>query len=68
MISPHARARQRALFTMSLDADRARRAAGLPEPEREPIGRRKPMAGDTILARLQASIRPIIQDHTFNGG
>ncbi len=29
MLSPHAVARQRALFTLSLDADRQRRAAGL---------------------------------------
>ncbi len=67
MLSPHARARQWALFTMSLDADRARRATGLPEPELE-VGKRKPMSGDTLLARLQASIRPVIQAHTFSGG
>lgn len=67
MLSPHAAARCRSLFTMSLDADRQRRAAGLPESKREVL-RSRPMDGETLLHRMQMSLQPVIQTQIYSGG
>ncbi len=67
MLSPHARVRERALFTMSLDADRERRWQGVPERVEETI-RSRPMEGQTVLARFRAEARRAVQASMFTGG
>ena len=54
MLSPHAALRQRNLFVYAVDADRDRRARGVPEPDREPETT-KPH-GQTLNQRLQAGL------------
>lgn len=68
MLSPHARARQRSLFIMSLDADRARWAAGLPEPDRMPVAGRRLVTGENLIQRMRASIQAAVQATYFTGG
>ena len=67
MISPHAVARTRALFTMAVDADRARRLAGLPEPEHE-VGTQRPMAGYRLTDVVASKIQMAVQASVFSGG
>ena len=67
MISPHAVARVRSLFTMAVDADRARRAAGLPEPEYE-VGTARPTAGYRLTDVVASKIQMAVQASAFNGG
>ena len=67
VISPHGVARERWLFLWAVDADRDRRAKGL--PDRTPdTGSRKPLAGATLLDQMKARLRPHVQATYFTGG
>lgn len=68
MLSPHAILRQRSLFVLSLDADRARRAAGLPELEHVPLEGKRLVTGDNLVRRLAPGIWAAVQRAVFNGG
>lgn len=68
MISPHAQLRERGIFLCNVDADRERRAKGLPDLGRETETQKRPTGSDTLMRELRARIRRAIQTSYFTGG